>query len=99
MRICLYVEWDTSYVSFTYTKGREETAEQVWFLLLLFLVFLLTPWRSQRMNDVVLHLSAPAAGLRRNALSLILGKQQEPSGLIYGLGDFSIWPHLSCALL
>lgn len=51
------------------------------------------------MNDVVLHLSAPAAGLRRNALSLILGKQQEPSGLIYGLGDFSIWPRLSCVLL
>lgn len=97
MRICLYVEWDTSYVSFKYTKGREQTAEQVCFVFVF--VFLLTAWRSQRMNDVVLHLSAPAAGLRRNALSLILGKQQEPSGLIYGLGDFSIWPRLSCVLL
>lgn len=37
--------------------------------------------------------------LCRNALSLILGKQQEPSDLIYGLSDFSVWPHLSYALL
>lgn len=24
------MEWDTSYVNFKYTKGREETTEQVW---------------------------------------------------------------------
>lgn len=34
--ICLYMKWDTSYVSFKYTKGREETAEQVWFVCLFF---------------------------------------------------------------
>lgn len=58
-RICLYMEWDMSYVSFKYTKGREETAEQVWFFCCF---FFLTAWRSQWMSDVVLHLSAPAAG-------------------------------------
>lgn len=88
--LSMYMECNMSYVSLKCTKGKENLAAGP-------LSYALLADGNEQCGPA--SCCSSCCILCRNALSLILGKQQEPSDLIYGLSDFSIWPHLSYALL